>query len=84
MNWPEVSTIISALTLLIVLVGGGVLWGALTEKVSGHTKRLDSHGGQIGALDVRVNGHDVEIAKLVEWKAGYNAAASVGRHTPEV
>jgi hypothetical protein len=33
---------------------------------------------------MRVNGHDVELAKLIEWKAGYNAAASVGRHTAEM
>jgi hypothetical protein len=84
MNWAAVSAVISAVTLLLVLVGGGVLWGALTEKVAGHTERLDSHKAEIGVIDGRLNVHDVEIAKLVEWKNGYNAAALVGRHTPEV
>jgi hypothetical protein len=84
MNWAEVSAVVSLLTLVLILVGGGAMWGTLTEKVTGLTKRADGHKAEISALDVRVNGHDVEIAKLVEWKAGYNAAASVGRHTAEV
>ena len=84
MNWEAATALISAVTLLLVLVGGGVLWGTLTEKVTGHTKRLDSHKAEIGVIDGRLNNHDVEIAKLVEWKNGYNAAALVGRHTAEV
>lgn len=84
MNWAEVSAVISLVTLLLILIGGGAMWGTLTEKVTGLTKRADSHKADLTSLDMRVNGHDVELAKLIEWKAGYNAAASVGRHTAEM
>lgn len=84
MNWPAVAAAFSALTFVIVLIGGGVLWGTLTEKVSGLSKRADSHGKELAMLDRRVNGLDVEVAKLQEWKAGYNAAARVGGKTAEV
>ena len=84
MNWAEVSAVASLCTLILVLVGGGVMWGTLTEKVAGLTKRADSHKQELAVLDTRVNGHDIEIAKLTQWKDGYNAAAAVGRHTAEV
>ncbi len=84
MNWVAVAAVASCLTLLAVLVGGGVMWGTLTEKVAGLTKRADSHGKEIALLDGRVNTMDVEIAKLKEWKSGYNAAARVGGKTAEV
>jgi hypothetical protein len=41
MNWAEVSAVISLVTLLLILVGGGAVWGTLTEKVTGLTKRAD-------------------------------------------
>lgn len=84
MNSSEVSAAASIFTAVLVLVGGGVMWGTLTEKVKGLTKRADSHKAEITSLDARVNGHDVEIGRLKEWKDGYNAAARVGGHTPEV
>ena len=84
MNWAAVSAVISAITLLLVAVGGGVMWGTLTEKVAGQTKRLDSHKQELGAIDARLNNHDVQIGRLEEWKSGYNAAARVSGRTPEV
>lgn len=84
MNWAAISAVFSAITLLLVAVGGGAMWGTLTEKVTGLTKRADGHKAEIAALDARMNGHDVQIGRLEEWKAGYNAAARVGGRTPEV
>lgn len=84
MNWAAVSAVISGITLLLVAVGGGVMWGTLTEKVSGLSKRADSHKAEIGAIDARLNNHDVQIGRLQEWKDGYNAAARVGGRTAEV
>ncbi len=83
-NWSAVAAVISSLTFILLLVGGGVLWGTLTEKVAGLTKRADGHKAEIVGLGTRLNAHDVEIAKLIEWKAGYNAAASLARHTSEI
>lgn len=84
MNWAAISAIISAVTLLTVAIGGGVMWGTLTEKVAGLTKRADGHKTEIASLDQRVNNHDVQIGRLQEWKDGYNAAARVGGRTAEV
>lgn len=87
MNWAAISAIISAITLIGVVGVGGVMWGSLSEKVSGHTKRLDDHKAQIAAIDKHINSQDIELGRLQEWKNGYNAAARVsggGKQTPEV
>ena len=83
-NWAAVSAIVSTITLVGVVGVGGMMWGTLTEKVSGVIKRLDGHKTEIAQIDVRLNSHDVQIGRLEEWKAGYNAAAQVGRHTQEL
>jgi hypothetical protein len=84
MNWAAISAVVSLVTLLFILVGGGAMWGTLTEKVSGLTKRADAQASEIETVTVRVNVHDVQIGKLQEWKDGYNAAARMGGHTQEV
>lgn len=83
MNWVAVAAIASCLTLLSVLVGGGIMWGGMKEQVAGLTKGADSHGKEIEALDGRVNSLDVEVGRLREWKDGYNAAARVSGRTAE-
>ena len=83
-NWAAASAIISAITLIGVVGVGGVMWGSLTEKVSGLVKRADSHKAEIAVIDERLNSHDIQLGRLEEWKSGYNAAARVGGHTPEV
>ena len=83
-NWGAVSAIISAITLIGVVGVGGIMWGGLTEKVSGLGRRADSHKAEIAVIDERLNSHDVQLGRLEEWKSGYNAAARVGGHTPEV
>ena len=83
-NWAAVSAIISAITLIGVVGVGGIMWGSLTEKVSGLVRRSDSHKAEIAVIDERLNSHDVKLGRLEEWKSGYNAAARVGGHTPEV
>ena len=84
MNWSEISAVASIGSFFLVLAGGAVLWGKMTERVSGLTKRVDSHKGELAALDGRVNAHDVQIGRLEEWKSGFNAAARVSGRTPEV
>lgn len=84
MNWAAVSAIVSLITLVGVFGVGGVMWGRLTEKVSTQTKGLDGCKGELAIVDQRLNGHDVQIGRLQEWKDGYNAAARVGGRTAEV
>jgi uncharacterized protein with ACT and thioredoxin-like domain len=81
--WIAVTAITSILTLLVIVIGGGVMWGRITEKVSGLTKRADSHRAELQSHDVRLNTHDVAIGRLEEWKAGYNAAVHAGGRSTE-
>ena len=83
-NWAAVSAVVSTITLVGVVGVGGVMWGSLTEKVSGIIKRIDSHKSELAAIDVKLNSHDVQIGRLEEWKSGYNAAAQMGRHVSEI
>ena len=84
MNWAAISAIISAITLIGVVGVGGTMWGSLTEKVSGLSRRADSHKSELGEHTAKLNQHDVQLGRLEEWKSGYNAAARIGGHTPEV
>jgi hypothetical protein len=77
MNWAAVSAILSALTFLGVVGPGLVMWGKLSERVSGHTARLDDHKKQIAGTMERLGHMDTEIGRLQEWKEGYNAAARI-------
>lgn len=83
-DWPAVSAGISALTLIGTVGIGGVMWGRLSERVGGQTERLDDHKASLATHDKHLGEHDVAIGRLVEWKEGYNAAALIGRHTPEI
>jgi hypothetical protein len=84
MNWAAVSAIISAITLIGVCGVGGIMWGSLTERVSGLSKRADGHKIEIAEHAQHLSQHDVQLGRLEEWKAGYNAAARTGGHTPEI
>lgn len=84
MNWSAVSAVVSALTLLVMIGGFAYTWGTLSEKVSGQSKRIDEHRDSIALQEQRLNAHDIQLGRLEEWKAGYNAAARIGGHTPEV
>ena len=83
-NWAAVSAVVSTITLVGVVGIGGMMWGSLTEKVAGIIKRVDSHKSEIAEIDGRLNSHDIQIGKLEEWKAGYNAAVQMGRHVTEI
>jgi len=67
------------------MVGGFFYtWGTMTEKISGQTRRIDEHRDSLATQEQRLNAHDIQLGRLEEWKAGYNAAARIGGHTPEV
>lgn len=84
MNWAAVSAIVSALTLLVMIGGFAYTWGTWSEKVAGQGKRIDEHRDLIAAQEQTINLHGIQLGRLEEWKAGYNAAARIGGHTPEV
>lgn len=83
MNWAAVSAIISALTLICVVGPGLIMWGIVTEKVSGLTKRADDHKAIIAKQADRLSVHDVQIGRLEEWKDGYNAAVRTSGRVAE-
>ena len=84
LDWAAVSAGVSILTLVGTVGVGGMMWGKLTERVGGQTKRLDMHQEQLADNSAKIAGHDVKIGRLEEWKEGYNAAAAMGRHTSEI
>lgn len=84
MNWAAVGAVVSVITLLLLLIGGGVMWGKFTERVDGQSKRLDSHKAAIAVIEERLNDVDVQVGRLQEWKDGFNAAARVSGRTAEI
>lgn len=78
MNYSAVAAIVSLCCLVLTIVG--VVYGAgrLAERLSDHTETLADHTRVLDTHSTRLGAHDVEIAKLAEWKAGYNAA--IGHH----
>ena len=74
-NWSAVAAIISAVGLLIT-IGVGVFWGGrLTQKTLDNEIKLDSHSQRLDGIDGRINGIDVSVGRLHEWKDGFNAGA---------
>jgi hypothetical protein len=84
LDWAAVSAGVSILTLVGTVGVGGMMWGKLTERVGGQTKRLDMHQEQLEDNTERLGAHDIQISRLEEWKSGYNAAVTIARHTSEI
>jgi hypothetical protein len=78
MDWAAVSAVVSGITLVGTVGVGGIMWGTMSEKVSGHTKRLDNNATEHERFDSRLTSHDVTLGRLQEWKDGYNAAVRTG------
>lgn len=83
MNWAAVSAIISAITLLGVVGGGGAMWGTLAERVRVLTERSESHKSILAEQALKLNRHDVHLGRLEEWKSLSFGMAQSGSDTPE-
>ena len=84
MNWSAVSALVSVITLIGVVGVGGMMWGTMSEKVAGIIRGFDDQKEEIAQIDGRLNGHDIQLGRLEEWKNGYNAAARVSGRTPDL
>ena len=84
MNWAAVSAIVSTVTFLAVVCGFAYMWGQLTEKVDGLNGKIEANEISVKAQGAQLNEHAVAIGKLQQWKEGYNAAASIGRHAQQI
>lgn len=84
MNWAAVSAIVSTVTFLAVVCGFAYMWGQLTEKVDGLKGIIDENTVNVKTHGAQLSDHAVAIGKLQEWKEGYNAAASIGRHASQI
>ena len=81
MNWAEVSGVTSVAMLIIVLIGGGVMWGQLKQMVADLGEKFLGHDGEIKSQAVRLSGIEIDVATLNGWKDGYESAARVSGRT---
>lgn len=77
MNWAEVGGITSIAMLLIVIIGGGVMWGQLKQTVSDLADKFVGHDTDIKTHGSRVSAVEIDVANLKGWKDGYESAARV-------
>lgn len=77
MNWSAIAAVCSLFGVVATIVGVAFTSGRLTEKIRENKEKVDGHGVLLVEHGSRLNDHDVELAKLNEWKNGYNAAARV-------
>ena len=77
MNWAEVGGITSIAMLLIVIIGGGVMWGQLKQTVADLADKFAGHDGDIKSHGERLGEVEINVATLKGWKDGYESAARV-------
>lgn len=79
MNWQMVAAIASILGVLTTITGVAFVSGRLTQQISDNRKLLDEHDQTLTSHAERISDHDIELAKLNEWRNGYNAAAAIAK-----
>jgi hypothetical protein len=75
MNWSAMAAIVASLTLLTVLLGGGFIYGRLTQEVKGNSATIEDHHLQLEKHEARISQHAVDLGRLHEWKDGFNAGS---------
>lgn len=77
MNWSAVTAVVSVATLIVVIFG--VVWagGKMAQRLDDNSADLDEHKIRLDGHDARLTEHGNDLARLNEWKNGYNAAAAV-------
>lgn len=58
--------------------------GKMTQQISDNKVMLLEHDAMLAEHGSRLGDHEVELAKLKEWKSGYNAAAASLSHKDKV
>lgn len=84
MNWEMVAAVCSVLGILTTVVCVAFVSGKLTQQISDNRKLLEEHDKTLLDHGDRLSDHDVELAKLNEWKNGYNAAAAISGKREQV
>lgn len=84
MNWTELGGLASVVMLVIVLIGGGVMWGQLKQMVSDLAEKFLGHDNEIKSHGDRLGGVEIDVATLKGWKDGYESAARVATRGPGV
>jgi hypothetical protein len=79
MNWSAVGAIVSVITLVLMLAGGGVLWGTLTERVTGLTRRVEVHRNELDRHEAARTSLEQRVAIVEEWKRGFELGKATQR-----
>jgi uncharacterized membrane-anchored protein YhcB (DUF1043 family) len=81
MNWQMVAALVAAFASVVGIATTVIcvsFWsGKLTQQIADNREMLDEHGATLTSHGERLSDHDVELAKLNEWKNGYNAATAL-------
>lgn len=77
MNWEMVTAVLAILGIATTICSVAFISGRLTQQISDSRREIESHGDMLESHAKILNEHEVELAKLNEWKSGYNAAANV-------
>jgi len=72
-----VTAVLAILGIVTTVCSVAFISGRLTQQISDSRKELGEHGELLNSHARILNEHEVELAKLNEWKNGYNAAANV-------
>lgn len=85
-NWADIAAAVAAvaslLGIFVTLFTTAKAMGQMTERLLESRKDIGEHAIRLDGHDRRLNSHDVDIARLQEWKDGYNAAARLSGKEP--
>ena len=76
MSAELVAAIASVIGVLVTIVGVAFISGKLTQKIEDNSRVIADHGDRLDKHAIILNTHEVEIAKLNEWRNGYNAGVA--------
>lgn len=76
MDWAAIAAGVSVLTFILVLAGGGVLWGSLTQRVVNLSERVGIHRSELNDHLARINDLSEKQGRILEWKNGFDMGRS--------
>jgi len=75
MNWEMLTAIAAVLTLLLAVCGMIFVGGKLTQKVSDNSDDIKDLAITQKAQAEVIGTHETSLARLHEWKDGFNAGS---------
>lgn len=77
MNWDAIAALGSIGTAVFVVAAAFITHGRYSKTVEEHTEKLSEHQKLLGLHGDKLNEHEVELARVDEWRKGFSAAANI-------